>query len=97
MKRFMNRIVSRQALSAVLIAAAFAGAGAAPASAQAVTREGSALPHYFDTNGELKWGSWGPAAAEQKAASIPRRNLYLSARPHSHLYAGQKPRDTRVR
>ena len=79
----MKRFISRKALSAVLIAAAFAGAGAVPASAQAVTKEGSALPHYFDKDGGLVWGGWGPQAAEQHAAA-PSRILYLSAKPHAH-------------
>jgi|HubBroStandDraft_6_1064221.scaffolds.fasta_scaffold4668749_1 hypothetical protein len=78
----MKRVISSKALSAVLIAAAFAGAGAVPASAQAVTKEGSALPHYFDKDGSIVWGGWGPQAAEQHAAA-PSRTLYLSTTPHA--------------
>ena len=83
----MKRVISNKALCAALIAAAFAGAGAGPAStqafAQAVTRDGSLLPHYYGTDGELKWDGWGPSAAEHQAAAPPRR-LYLSPKPHAH-------------
>ena len=92
MKTFFNS----KLLSAALIAAAFA-IGAAPASAQSLSHDGSLMPHYFDKNGELKWGGWAPPAAQQQVASIPHHNLYLSAGRHSHLYAGQNPHNTRVR
>ena len=79
----MKRVISSKVLAAALIAAAFAGVGAAPASAQAVTKEGSLLPHYFDNNGDIEWGSWGPPAAQQQAAA-PSRTVYLYAKPHAH-------------
>jgi hypothetical protein len=79
----MKRIISSKALSAVVIAAALAGVGAVPASAQAITKEGSGLPHYFDRDGALVWGSWGPAAAAQQAATSSR-TIYMSAKPRAH-------------
>jgi hypothetical protein len=93
MKTFFNSKV----LSAALIAAAFAAAGSAPASAQALSHDGSLMPHYFDKDGELKWGGWGPPAAEQKVASVPHHTLYLSARKHPQLYAGRNSHNTSVR
>ncbi len=80
----MKTIVSGKVLSAALIATALAAVGAAPASAQALSHDGSLLPHYFDKNGELKWGGWAPAAGEQKAVVVaPSHKLYLSAK-HAH-------------
>jgi hypothetical protein len=83
----MKPVILSKVLSAVVIAAAFAGVGAVPAStqalAQAATKEGSLLPHYFDKNGDIKWGGWGPPAAEHQAAA-PSRTLYLYAKPHAH-------------
>ena len=79
----MKRIISSKAVFAALLAAAFAGVGAVPASAQAVTRDGSLLPHYYGKDGELKWDGWGPPAAEHQAAN-PSRTLFLSAKPHAH-------------
>jgi hypothetical protein len=93
----MKTIFNGKVLSAALIAAAVAVVGSAPASAQSLSHDGSLIPHYFDKNGELKWGGWAPPAAEQQVASVPHRALYLSARQHSHLYAGQNARNTRVR
>ncbi len=80
----MKTFVSRKVLSAALIATAFAAVGAAPASAQALSHDGSLLPHYFDQNGELKWGGWAPQASEHKAVAVaPSHKLYLSAK-HAH-------------
>ena len=79
----MKRVISSKVVAAVLIAAAFAGVGAAPASAQAVTKEGSLLPHYFEKDGSINWSGWGPTAAEHQAAA-PSRTLYLYAKPHAH-------------
>ena len=79
----MKTLFSSKFLSAALIAAAFAAVGSVPASAQALSHDGSLLPHYFDKNGELKFGSWGPPAAEQQAAN-PSRTLYMYAKPHAH-------------
>ena len=93
----MKTFVSSKYLSAAFAVAAFATIGSAPAFAQALSHDGSLMPHYFDASGELKWGSWAPPTAEQTVANIPHHNLYLSARPHPHLYAGQNPRNTRVR
>jgi hypothetical protein len=85
----MKTLLSRKILSAALIATALATAGTVPASAQALSHDGSLLPHYFDKNGELKWGGWAPAVAEQRAApahqaAAPSRSLYLSAKQHAH-------------
>jgi hypothetical protein len=93
----MKRLVSSKYLSAAFAVAAFATIGSVPAFAQSLSHDGSLMPHYFDASGELKWGGWAPAAAEQKVVSIPHHNLYLSAGQHPHLYAGQHPRNTRVR
>ena len=80
----MKTLISRKVLSAALIATAFAAVGAAPASAQALSHDGSLLPHYYDRNGELKWGGWAPQAGEQKAvAAAPSHKLYLYAK-HAH-------------
>jgi hypothetical protein len=76
------RLFSAKILSAALIATAFAAAGSAPASAQALSHDGSLMPHYFDKDGELKWGGWGPAAEQKPAA--PSHSLYLYAKPHGH-------------
>jgi hypothetical protein len=77
----MKRFVPSKYLAFALVAAAFAVAGAAPASAQALDRTGSPLPHHFDGTGELKWGSDQPQAAAQQVTT-PSRKLYLSAKQH---------------
>jgi hypothetical protein len=79
MKSFFNSKI----LSAALIAGALAAVGSAPASAQSLSHDGSLMPHYFDKNGELKFGGWAPPANEQKAVT-PSHNLYLYAKPHAH-------------
>jgi hypothetical protein len=79
----MKRLVSSKVLSIAFAAAAFAAIGSAPASAQALSHDGSLMPHYFDKDGELKWGGWGPPAAEQPAAHASH-SLYLYAKPHAH-------------
>jgi hypothetical protein len=79
----MKTLVSSKVLSIALVAAAFAAVGAAPASAQSMTHDGSLLPHYFDNNGELKFGGWAPPAAEHQVTG-PSRSLYLYAKPHAH-------------
>jgi hypothetical protein len=85
----MKHVISSKVLFAALIATAFAGVGAVPASAQAVTKEGSGLPHYFDKDGSIVWGGWGPQAGPQAAeqhAAAPSRTLYLSAKPRAHRH-----------
>jgi hypothetical protein len=79
----MKTLFSSKVLSAALIATALAAVGSVPASAQALSHDGSLMPHYFDKDGELKWGGWAPPAAEHQAAA-PSRNLYLYAKPHAH-------------
>jgi len=54
-------------LSVELVVAAFAGVGSGSAFAQSLSHDGSLMPHYFDSSGELKWGSW----ANQEAAAPP--------------------------
>ena len=79
----MKSIVSNKVIAAALIAGSLAAVGSAPASAQSLTHDGSLMPHYFDKNGELKWGGWAAPADEQKVVT-PSRNLYLYAKPHAH-------------
>ena len=86
----MKTVFSSKILSAALIATAFAAVGSVPASAQALSHDGSLMPHYFDKDGELKWGGWAPPAAEHQAvarshqAAAPSRSLYLYAKQHAH-------------
>ena len=90
----MKTVFSSKILSAALIATAFAAVGSVPASAQALSHDGSLMPHYFDKDGELKWGGWGPPAAEQHAAArspqhaaAPSRTLYQSAKLHARRHS----------
>jgi hypothetical protein len=78
----MKTLFSSKLLSAALVAGAFVAVGAVPASAQSLSHDGSLMPHYFDKNGELKFGDWGPPAAEQQPAAHTTRSLYLYAKPH---------------
>jgi hypothetical protein len=89
----MKSLFSGKVLSAALIATALAAIGSVPASAQALSHDGSLMPHYFDKDGELKWGGWAPPAAQQQAehraapqhqAAAPSRSLYLYAKQHAH-------------
>jgi hypothetical protein len=93
----MKTLFSSKFVSAALIATALAAVGSAPASAQALSHDGSLMPHYFDKNGELKWGGWAPPAGEHQVvarshqaaprlqqAVAPSRSLYLSAKQHAH-------------
>ena len=85
----MKTLVSSKVLSAALIASAIAVAGIAPASAQSLSHDGSLMPHYFDKNGELKWGGWSEPAPEHQVApahhaAAPSRSLYLYAKQHAH-------------
>jgi hypothetical protein len=85
----MTTLFSSKVLSAALIATALAAVGSVPASAQALSHDGSLLPHYFDKDGELKWGGWAPPAAQHQAApqhqaAAPSRSLYLYAKQHAH-------------
>lgn len=52
----------------VALFGAFAPVGSAPASAQAISHDGSALPRYYDSEGGQHWGSWGPPTTTQKPA-----------------------------
>jgi len=68
--------------------AAFATLGSASASAQALSHDGSLLPHYFDKSGELKWGSWGEEQAAtpvvRHQALRPTRQLIQNAGRSAH-------------
>jgi hypothetical protein len=79
----MKTVFSSKVIAAALIAGALAAVGSIPASAQALSHDGSLMPHYFDKNGELKWGGWAPPANEQTAVN-PTHSLYLYAKPHAH-------------
>jgi hypothetical protein len=80
----MKRLGFSKFLSAAFVAGALVTAGVAPTFAQALSHDGSLLPHYFDKNGELKWGGWAPPAAELKPAITPSRTLYMYVKPHRH-------------
>jgi hypothetical protein len=80
----MKTVFSSKVIAAALIAGALAAVGSIPASAQALSHDGSLMPHYFDKDGELKWGGWAPPASEQKAVT-PTNNLYLYAKPHARV------------
>ena len=84
----MKRLVAAKSyLSIVFAVAAFATLGSASASAQALSHDGSLLPHYFDKTGELKWGSWGEAEAApivRHQALRPSRQLIQNAGRAAH-------------
>jgi hypothetical protein len=86
----MKKLVAAKSyLSIALAVAAFATLGSVSASAQALSHDGSLLPHYFDKSGELKWGSWGE---QQTAAPVvvhhqalrPTRQLIQNAGRSAH-------------
>jgi hypothetical protein len=86
----MKKLVAvKSFLSVALAVAAFATFGSASASAQALSHDGSLLPHYFDSSGELKWGSWSepqtaaPAAVRHQALR-PTRQLIQNAGRSAH-------------
>jgi hypothetical protein len=85
----MKKLVAvKNYLSIALAVAMFTAVGAASASAQALSHDGSSLPHYFDSAGELKWGAWGPQeaapAAVRHQALRPTRQLIMDARRSAH-------------
>jgi hypothetical protein len=72
-----------------IIAALAALSIASPAFAQSQSHDGSLLPHYFNGEGEIVWGAWGPpapAAADHRVARAP------AVVPHQIAHAG----DSRV-
>jgi hypothetical protein len=85
MKKLVDAKIS---LSVALAVAAFATLGSASASAQALSHDGSLLPHYFDKSGELKWGSWGEEQAAtpvvRHQALRPTRQLIQNAGRSAH-------------
>jgi hypothetical protein len=68
-----------------LIAALAALSIASPAFAQSQSHEGSLLPHYFNGEGEIVWGAWGPPAP---AATDHRVARTLAVVPHQIAHAG---------
>jgi hypothetical protein len=92
----MKKLVAvKNYLSVALAVAMFTAVGVASASAQAPSHEGSVLPHYFDSSGELKWGAW--TAQEAASAAAPTAVHHQALRPTRHLIldAGRSAR-TRV-
>ena len=85
-----------------LIAALATVSMASPAFAQSLSRDGSMLPHYFESSGALVWGSWGPPQASvvhpivQAHANVNHRvarstrDLYMSGA------SGRLDRDPRI-
>jgi hypothetical protein len=85
----MKKLVAvKNYLPLMFAVALFAGVGSSSAFAQAQSHDGSLLPHYFDSSGELKWGSWGPAAeaapAVHRQALRPTRSLIQNAGSSAH-------------
>ncbi len=79
----MKRIVMKKYWLAAAALAAFASAGAAPASAQSRDHTGSMMPFYYDGSGAQVTGSW----SAQEAAPAARQNtsrLYLSTQVQPH-------------
>jgi hypothetical protein len=70
------------------IAALAALSIASPAFAQSLSRDGSMLPHYFDSSGALVWGSWGPAQAPavHPIAQAPANTNHQVARSARNFY-----------
>jgi hypothetical protein len=70
-------------LSTAFAVVALGAASLAPAFAQSISHDGTALPRYYDSSGEQRWGSWGPAVPPttgQQTAQPPRR-LYMYVKP----------------
>jgi hypothetical protein len=90
--------MSKLALIAVLAAVSMAS----PAFAQSLSRDGSMLPHYFDSSATLVWGSWGPpqAPAVHPIAQAPANINHRVARSARDLYmsgaAGRLDRGPRI-
>ncbi len=77
----MKKLVAvKNYLPLIFAVALFAGVGSSPGFAQALSHDGSLLPHYFDSSGELKWGSWGPAAEAAPAAPAAHRQALRPTR-----------------
>ena len=100
----MKKVFVAKYLSVALAVAALAAAGSVPAFAQSRSHDGSLLPHYFDASGDLIWGSWAAATADQQAelpwrnqqAALPSRNQQ-AALPSRHLYLYAKSRSSHAR
>jgi hypothetical protein len=67
-----------------LIAALGALSIASPAFAQSQSHDGSLLPHYFNGEGEIVWGAWGPPTA---AAADHRVARTIAVVPHQIAHA----------
>jgi hypothetical protein len=90
----MKKVFAAKYLSAALAVAAFAAASSVPAFAQSYERTGSALPHYWDDEGDLIWDSWGSATADQqeRGAGSPSRNQQAGP-PSRNQQAGPPSRN----
>lgn len=74
---------SKLVFTAALVAAVLGTVplfGSAPALAQAMSRDASQLPRYYDSEGGMHWGSWGPQTATQTVVPV-HGGLYLDAKP----------------
>jgi hypothetical protein len=77
--------------SKALVAALAALTIASPAFAQSQDRTGSMLPHYFNSSGEMVWGSWAPptaATGNQRTAQARAIVVHEAARPAKRLNTG---------
>jgi len=83
----MEKVFVAKYLSVVLAVVAFAAASAVPASAQALSHDGSLLPHYFDSVGDLKWSSWGSATADQQEKGAGSSLIQQTAQPSRNQQA----------
>ena len=101
----MKKVFAAKYLSVALAVAAFAAASSVSAFAQSRSHDGSLLPHYFDPSGDLIWGSWAAANADQQA-ELPSRNQQAgrppsrnqqAALPSRHLYLYARSRSSHAR
>jgi len=73
-----------------LLAAAAAVSLVSPAFAQTQDRYGSSQPYYYDSNGSMVWGSWGPkeqspGASSQSHASVKHAQSAKHVRGYNAL------------
>jgi hypothetical protein len=84
---------AKKYLSIALAVAALTTVGTGSGFAQALSHDGSLLPHYFDKDGELKWGSWGETAPAAGAPAVHRQAVRTT---HPLIQDAQKRTHTRV-
>ena len=89
----MKKGFASEYLSVALAVVAFAAASAVPASAQALSHDGSLLPHYFDSVGDLKWRSWGSATADQEERGAGSSLIQQTALPSRNEQAALPSRN----